>query len=154
MLKLTDDATHHTLDLVERCGIPTAQAERGAERLLFQVALARASAEAAVQWQTEAESYLGATLVRMKEVRSMLGDVLLAQSFQDTTGQIIRGVMQLVDDLEILFGELMALTGSTSRGVRPVAAGEPEGPVIPGVQRAATVSEQTDVDDLLSNLGM
>ena len=86
----------------------------------------------------------------------------MAQDFQDLTGQIIKRVIQLVEEVE---GNLVNLVKIS--GVQPVDAGEvelseeekrkkaieAEGPMVPGVDEQEVLSGQDDVDDLLSSLG-
>ncbi len=91
-----------------------------------------------------------------------LNDILMAQGFQDLTGQIIRTVITLVHDVEEGLVDLIKMSGgaqakaeeSSKKGndnVRDIVA---EGPVVPGVAHASeTVDGQDDVDDLLSSLG-
>lgn len=146
VLKLTDDAAHRTMDLVEQCG-PLADATlRESTQLLA----------AADHGGTAIGPFLTSTSERMQAVRGMLSEVLLAQGYQDLSGQIIRGVMKLVDELEQALGRLVAITGGDTTTVRTLAEQDAElaGPVVPGVARAASVAGQHDVDDLLSNLGM
>jgi chemotaxis protein CheZ len=81
----------------------------------------------------------------------------MAQGYQDLSGQIIRGVIKLVDEVETTLGELVCLatdhsgkTGDTdkfrqSRGY---------GPAVPGVDHGNVVNGQQDIDALLSGLGI
>ncbi len=90
----------------------------------------------------------------LKSVHTGLNEILLAQGFQDITGQIIRRVIDLVQDLENSMVELVRISGGQAReGV----SHEPDipGPVVPGVDdRSGDVAAgQDDVDDLLSSLG-
>ncbi|MFT3905004.1 MAG: protein phosphatase CheZ [Steroidobacteraceae bacterium] len=148
VLKLTDDAAHRTMDLVEQCGPLTDLIMREAQQLLEGQA-------ALLQQRPELRGFLAETRERMQKARGMLGEVLLAQGYQDISGQIIRGVMKLVDELEQALGQLVFITGGE---LQPAAANEAgnelAGPVVPGVARAPSVAGQNDVDDLLSNLGM
>ena len=93
-------------------------------------------------------------------LRSNLNDVMMAQDFQDLTGQIIERVITLVDDMESSLVDLIRLSGQNLR--EQVEAEQKEedllkgaGPVVPGVDDAAAniVSGQDEVDDLLSSLG-
>lgn len=90
-------------------------------------------------------------------IRKKLNEVMVAQSFQDITGQIIRRVIQLIQDVESKLVEL--ISASTNQGSIKVAKekvndnGELAGPAIPGVNDEDTMSNQDDVDDLLSSLG-
>ena len=81
--------------------------------------------------------------------------VLLAQGYQDLTGQIIRGVMKLVAELETALANLARLSGDVvehaTLGESPTAG---VGPDVPGVTKGDVASGQTDVDALLSGLGM
>jgi chemotaxis protein CheZ len=82
--------------------------------------------------------------------------VLLAQGFQDLSGQIIRGVMKLVSELELALTDLVRLSKSGPRGPNPLSDETRRGfgPVVPGINNGPAVSGQQDVDALLSGLGM
>jgi chemotaxis protein CheZ len=83
--------------------------------------------------------------------------VLLAQGYQDLTGQIIRGVMKLVGELEHALGDLVRLSsGKADTAAARASDGTARGfgPVVPGVDHGAHVDGQQDVDALLSDLGM
>lgn len=95
-------------------------------------------------------------------LQSNLSQVLMAQDFQDLTGQIIRRVITLVQDVEQSLVDLIRISG---RAMLP-AEKQPEaktkknikaeGPAVPGVddtEEAAVLQGQDDVDDLLSSLG-
>ena len=151
VLKLTDDAAHRTLDLVEQ-SIPHADHTARASRTM----LARAGADP-LEGRAELEAFLAETGSRMEAVRENLSAVLLAQGYQDLTGQIIRGVMKLVGELEHALGDLVRLSAG---GAEPAIARDSDatsrgfGPVVPGVDHGAHVDGQQDVDALLSDLGM
>ena len=75
----------------------------------------------------------------MGKVRENLSEVLLAQGYQDLTGQIIRGVMKLVGELEIVLGRPGALATATTRRCRARGRSSDEtrrgfGPPIPGIE--------------------
>ena len=56
----------------------------------------------------------------MAAVRSNLAEVLLAQGYQDLSGQIIGGVMTLVDELEEALGELVRIAGPVEEARVPL----------------------------------
>lgn len=95
------------------------------------------------------------------ELNSTLSDIMLAQDFQDLTGQIIRRVITLVQDVEESLVGLIRMTGQHMQGQKaPSKTDSPsepditaEGPAVPGVDKGERVSSQDDVDDLLSSLG-
>jgi chemotaxis protein CheZ len=84
-----------------------------------------------------------------------LSDILMAQDFQDLTGQIIRKVIDLVHDVEDKLVQLVRLSGrklqKSDEG--PLRTRIESGPVVPGVDQGDVVKGQDDVDDLLSSLG-
>lgn len=98
------------------------------------------------------------------ELKSGLTEVLMAQDFQDLTGQIISRVIRLVGDMEDQLVALIKSAGISPEN-QPVEAAEKtdkkskpagedlEGPQIPGMKSADAVSGQDEVDDLLSSLG-
>ncbi|CAD5285513.1 Protein phosphatase CheZ [Alteromonas sp. 38] len=99
------------------------------------------------------------------KLTSLLTEVLMAQGYQDLTGQVIRRVIELVKEVEdslvnmlTMFGEPeQAELGKPSEAkvekVNKIDSVEAEGPIIDADQRDDVVSGQDDVDDLLSSLG-
>ncbi|MCB1857822.1 MAG: protein phosphatase CheZ [Gammaproteobacteria bacterium] len=86
------------------------------------------------------------------ELHEKLSDVLMAQDFQDLTGQIIRQVITLIKDVEEKLVHLVRISGATAANLKPDSE-KLEGPVIPGIDQGDVMSGQDDVDDLLSSLG-
>jgi chemotaxis protein CheZ len=106
-------------------------------------------------------SFLQAATSDANNLQSSLTEVLMAQDYQDLTGQILRRVIELVREVEdSLIGLLTAfgqtnLTASDRPAVvkKPKAGHEAEGPIIDAESRDDVVTGQDDVDDLLSSLG-
>ncbi|GGA78199.1 protein phosphatase CheZ [Neiella marina] len=98
-----------------------------------------------------------------QQLNGKLTDVLMAQDFQDLTGQVIRRVINLVREVEDNLISLLKVFGDQQGGtIAPPEAKktttaapaiEAEGPVIDAQERADVVSGQDEVDDLLSSLG-
>jgi chemotaxis protein CheZ len=148
VLKLTDEAAHRTLDLVEQSQ-PLADALARRSQELLELPEQSRNAEMLAM-------FLRTTATTANDIRGRLDEVLMTQGYQDITGQIIRGVMKLVDELEGALAELIkigALRPLAADKAAPQGAG-PQGPVVPGVQHSSPVAAQTDVDALLSGLGM
>lgn len=89
-------------------------------------------------------------------VKELLNQILLAQDFQDLTGQMIRRVIDLVREVEsslvsmlTAFGE-QPVDGADEKPKRKVEA---EGPIVNAEHRQDVVAGQDEVDDLLSSLG-
>lgn len=93
----------------------------------------------------------------LDKVQSCLNEILMAQGFQDLTGQIIRRVIELVQDLESSMVDLIRLSGGkvNSSAKEKVEETKLPGPVVPGVddKQGGVAQSQDDVDDLLSSLG-
>lgn len=92
-----------------------------------------------------------------RQLRENLSAMLMAQSFQDLTGQVLRGLITLVGEVEAILGELIQVSGGAAALPAPVEGPSARGfgPVIPGINSGdAVVSNQQDVDSLLSGLGL
>ncbi|MCX8048638.1 MAG: protein phosphatase CheZ [Methylohalobius sp.] len=92
---------------------------------------------------------------KMETLRARLHEVLMAQSFQDLSGQIIRRVIGLVQQVETSLVELIRFSGQKGelRHPNPTSgdlAGR--GPSVPGLDKGQ-IANQDEVDDLLSSLG-
>jgi chemotaxis protein CheZ len=159
VLKLTDEAAHRTMDLVEQSG-PLAErtAQQAAEILpLWQRFRARNMALDEFQSMIgRLDVFLEAARGDMASVRNNLAEVLMAQGYQDLSGQIIRGVMKLVTELEHALAQLVRLSKTHGEGRRTLSDETRRGfgPVIPGINNGPAVSDQDDVDALLSGLGV
>ncbi len=153
VLKLTDDAAHHTMDLVDQCCPLVDAVAQEAGRLQ---PLLRGASDVGGELRGEIEAFLTQTAAHTKTVRARLADVLLAQGYQDLSGQIIRSVMKLVDELEVALGDLVRIGDfSANDGAGPLeSAATGNGPVVPGVEHGETVGGQDDIDAMLSGLGM
>jgi chemotaxis protein CheZ len=86
-------------------------------------------------------------------LHASLSEVLMAQDFQDLTGQIIRKVIALVQDVEQKLVKLVRITGNRLDDGKKEKKEELAGPAIPGLDQGDQVTSQDDVDDLLSSLG-
>jgi chemotaxis protein CheZ len=144
VVTLTEEAAHRTLDLIER-SVPLADAtaRRAAE-------IAKSGSEPAVL-----QAFLTEARVNCEAVRSNLTEVMLAQGFQDITGQIIRGVHKLIGEVETVLDDLMSVHGIPREVIDTSAADrlKLEGPTVPGVTRNA-VNDQNAIDDLMAGLGL
>jgi chemotaxis protein CheZ len=159
VLKLTDDAAHRTMDLVEKSAPLADRTAREAAEIVELWKQFRARRIAVDEFQRmiqRMDAFLDAARTDMDHVRGNLSEVLLAQGFQDLSGQIIRGVMKLVTELELALADLIRISRSGPRMAKPLSDETRRGfgPAIPGVNNGPAVSDQDDVDALLSGLGM
>lgn len=90
----------------------------------------------------------------IKKVKEHLTSILLAQEFQDLTGQIIKKVINLVNEVEDKLVGLIKMTGSPQiKSKSKDNKDSLDGPPVPSIAHKDTVSGQDEVDDLLSSLG-
>jgi len=158
VLKLTDEAAHKTMDLVDQSCPLAERTSKGAAELNVLWKQFR-SREIAVQdfrgMLEKMDLFLDAAQADTDAVRRNLSEVLMTQGYQDISGQIIRGVMKLVGELEVALGELVKLSSiDTSRKKVDEEPARGFGPVVPGINHGVTVGDQQDVDSLLSGLGL
>ncbi len=100
---------------------------------------------------TQTHAYLHETPKQGKEVNAYLLEIMMAQDFQDLTGQVIKKVIQLTQEMEKQLVEL--LLENAPPAVRAENAGLLNGPVINAAGREDVVTSQDQVDDLLESLG-
>lgn len=159
VLKLTDEAAHRTMDLVEQSGPLAERTAREAADIIGLWRRFRSREIPVTEFRSMVERmdvFLEAARADMDKVRGNLSEVLLAQGYQDLSGQIIRGVMKLVSELEVALVDLVRLskTGTTTSKPLSDETRRGFGPAIPGINNGPAVSGQQDVDALLSGLGM
>lgn len=164
VVKMTSNAANRTMDLVEDA-MPRANAMREQARELRDDWQRLRRREMAPAEFRELYGRIDRFFVTMADdADAMYGDlseILLAQDFQDLTGQVIQKVTTLVKEVEEHLLSLVMMASHVDQitgTVHDIAAPEEEspekgqGPQI-NAQRADVVSGQDDVDDLLSSLG-
>src|SRR5690606_35851235 len=105
----------------------------------------------------EMDQFLGMATAETSKIDSNLSSIMLAQDFQDLTGQVIRRVIQLVKEVEEnlvhlvkMAGTIDQITGTTHELPERTAEKSqpdigPEGPIINPEKRADVVAGQDDV---------
>lgn len=160
VLKMTDEAAHKTMDLVEQCGPlaeRTARAAGDIAELWTKFRARKIQIDEFRAMVKKLDVFLDASRGDMDKVRNNLTEVLMAQGYQDLSGQIIRGVMKLVTELETALVDLVRLSRTGPQGIAAPAKDTMSrgfGPAVPGVDNGPSVSGQSDVDSLLAGLGM
>jgi chemotaxis protein CheZ len=170
VVKLTDEAAHRTLDLVERSGPLADHAARESAALAVlwrELSERHQTLFESREFATRVQTFLDRTRTDAEALRSNLSEVLMAQGYQDLTGQIIRGVTRLVAELEGVLGQLVVIASggvpsaaAPARAPREAAAiaglapslQQGVGPAVPGVSDAGAVTAQDDIDALLSGI--
>jgi len=99
-----------------------------------------------------------------KKLNANLSDILLAQDFQDLTGQVIQRITSMITDVESRLVNLVAMAGHVDQmtGIQhnEIKVQEKEedinkgvGPQLNSEDNEDVASNQDEVDDLLSSLG-
>src|SRR4051812_7669744 len=165
VVKLTEEAAHRTLDLVEQSSPLIDRMSLEAAQLIEEWGL-HGSRQLAVSsmWPERANESFERAVRDAEHVRRFLSQMLLAQGYQDLSGQIIHAVIRLVVELETVLGELVAVAnGEETRRMpalkldqtQPMPASDDtrgSGPQVPGVGGPSQfVSAQDDIDALLAS---
>lgn len=87
------------------------------------------------------------------ETNAILTEIMMAQDFHDLTGQVIRKVVRLSQELEEQLVKLLLESTPAAQRKKAPDPGELEGPVVKPEGRADVVTDQAGVDDLLASLG-
>lgn len=100
----------------------------------------------------ETRGFLGEVVEGSRATNAQLMEIMMAQDFQDLTGQVIKKVAELAQTLETeLLQVLLEVTPPAKRGDKH--EGLMNGPVVSAEGRDDVVSSQQQVDDLLDSLG-
>ncbi|MCL2876178.1 MAG: protein phosphatase CheZ [Betaproteobacteria bacterium] len=101
---------------------------------------------------TETRTFLGLAVEGCRTVDTQLFEIIMAQDFQDLTGQVIKKVLEMAQGIESQL--LSILIEAAPEDAFPEKAGSLlNGPVINGEGRDDVVTDQGQVDDLLASLG-
>ncbi len=100
----------------------------------------------------DTRAYFQAAPAKIGRTNEQLTEIMMAQDFQDLTGQVIRKVVDMVQSLE---GQLLqVLIEAIPVDRRPeVSSGLMNGPVVSAEGRPDVVTSQSQVDELLESLG-
>ena len=143
VVRMTEQAAHRTLDLVDDSRRITDEMTRELEVLKTAHA--------------DMPGSLPATVERcVTELRANLSALAQAQEYQDLSGQIVNRVITLVRDVENALTDLLHIAGTDIKFSLPQpnkgAAAVLPGPVVPGSDTSS--ASQLDADDLLADLGL
>jgi chemotaxis protein CheZ len=163
VMNLTDKAANRTMDMVEASlpiaqgiGCDTSKLKKDWERL----GKREISYEEFGELYKEMGTFLEANEARVKDLQQNLTNILMAQDYQDLTGQVIKRVVTLVQDVEGSLVTLVKLAGNIEEvgGLEVESVKHSSKPAQEEIGIFPTkndefVSGQDDVDDLLSSLG-
>ena len=166
VVDMTNKAANKTLDLVEESMPIASEMKEEADILKGDWGKLRRremKPEEFRQLYKRMDLFLDKLSSQSDKVYRNLSDILLAQDFQDLTGQVIKRVTGLVQEVEENLVNLVAMAGKVDQITGTVHEGleqeqknsieRGEGPQMNAEERVDVVSSQDDVDDLLSSLG-
>jgi len=164
VINMTEESANRTLSAVEGT-LPIAEQLQDQANILHEKWDRFRNKDMSVEefrgMSQEIGDFLDVTTTHASKIHGNLSEVMMAQGFQDLTGQIIRRVITLVTEMEDNLVELIRLSGDTEAGMQNSGDAETTedmmqgiGPQVPGVSDdGGSVSGQDEVDDLLSSLG-
>ncbi|WP_415225840.1 protein phosphatase CheZ [Psychromonas sp.] len=163
VIEMTDSAANKTMDAVDTC-LPIA------DKLIEDIEAVTPNWQGLMRRELalgefkilchQIDSIITESKSSALTLRTSLTDILMAQDFQDLTGQMIRRVIALVQEIESKLVGILTVCHTDSavfksdRNVNNTKKDiEAEGPILNADERDDVVNGQDDVDDLLSSLG-
>ncbi|MDP1683533.1 MAG: protein phosphatase CheZ [Burkholderiales bacterium] len=104
------------------------------------------------QLVTDTRGFLGTVTQHSKATNDQLLEIMMAQDFQDLTGQVIKKVIEMAKEMENQLLSLLIQSSSPEKKAE-IDTGLLNGPVVNAEGRADIVTSQEQVDDLLESLG-
>ncbi len=145
VVQLTEQAAQRVLESVEKA-LPI-QNELEAQASSLSIELKNAKDPASLSGKVQ--DFLDSIPKFASETSSHLTDILMAQDFQDLTGQVIKKVTRLAQEMEHQLVNILLISREDSRNDE----GLMNGPVVKSEGRNDIVTNQVEVDDLLNSLG-
>ena len=102
------------------------------------------------QLAAQTHAYLLDVPKQTRQTSANLTEIMMAQDFQDLTGQVIKKVMEVTQNLE---QQLLALLVHHAPASVHLDSSLVNGPVVNAAGRSDVVTSQAQVDDLLESLG-
>lgn len=100
----------------------------------------------------DTRQFMGSVVESSRATSSQLMEIMMAQDFQDLTGQVIKKVIDMAQELERQLLQVLLEVAPNDR-VPEKHVGLMNGPVITAEGRDDVVTSQEQVDDLLESLG-
>ncbi|MGY2491621.1 protein phosphatase CheZ [Cupriavidus sp. CP313] len=154
---MTEQAAERTLTAVELAQPIQSGIEQQAETLdkrwdaWFEQPVELADARSLV---LDTRAFLSEVPAQARATNSHLLDIMMAQDFQDLTGQVIKKMMDMIRALEQeLLQVLIDNVPSERRVEAPAPSTLMNGPQVNPEGKPDVVSDQAQVDDLLASLG-
>jgi chemotaxis protein CheZ len=174
--KLLEDSARQIPDARQRLAYVAQMTEKAASRVLnatdiakpIQNELLTRSQEMSARWErmfsgqlsvdefkglaADTRAFFQQAPERISATNAQLTEIMMAQDFQDLTGQVIRKVVEIVEGFETQLLQLLIESMPADRRAE-VSPGLMNGPLIGGEGRQDVVTSQSQVDELLESLG-
>lgn len=110
-----------------------------------------------VQLNHDLDHFLEQINDESQAIHGKMSEIMLAQDYQDITGQMIKQVVNMVQEIEDKLVRLVTISGGRPSRVEKSSdakeAESAEGPQLPSASKDKVAQSQGDVDDLLASLG-
>jgi len=159
VITATENAAHKTLGFIDAAMPLASSLKETAEKIdesWHRFRNREMNADEFRELSVEIEAYLPLVKQHSEKIHLNLTDMMMAQGFQDLTGQVIRQVITLIEEVE---DNLVRLVQVSSKHIehkkedKIVDPTKAEGPQINAENNPNVVNNQDEVDDLLSSLG-
>ena len=160
--KMTEDAANKVLSLVEiakpQCDDLSDRGEQLSQSLARMAAAPEMSIDKARGLMLTCGKFAQGTADFAGKQSAVLSDIMMAQDFQDLSGQVIKKVIDIITRTELQLVQLLIDSSPEPEAVTAAGALAPEpvtvdNHVLEGPQTAENALKQDDVDVLLSSLG-
>ena len=161
--KMTEDAANKVITLVEtakpECNDLSSRGIELSQSLARMAASRDLSVDKARGLLTVCSKFAEGTAKFAGEQSEILSDIMMAQDFQDLSGQVIKKVIDVITRTEMQLVQLLldsspdAVALSKAMANADVAEKTVDNHVLEGPQTDGTALKQDDVDDLLASLG-
>lgn len=113
------------------------------------------SKEDFLQLSEDLDRFFGSINDESNKVKSQMTDIMMAQDYQDLTGQMIKQVITMVQEVEEKLVRLVAISGANlaPKVKKSEDGSQAHGPQLPTADKNEVATSQGDVDDLLASLG-
>jgi len=159
VINLTEDAANQTLTAIENSSPLLDDLSERAIYLqrLLQEHMKKLDRKNELSFiEEELEGFLDKVRLDIKHINKDMNTILMAQSYQDLSGQIIQRVSKMVQDVEHSLLGILKINSSShadNETIDKEANRTGHGPAVPGIKSNDALNNQDDVDDLLSTLG-
>ena len=155
----TDEAAHRTMTGAEETVSMIDQFSERAETMRDrwrQFRNRELSKDEFVTLNADLDHFLEAIHDESQAIHGKMTEIMLAQDYQDITGQMIKQVISMVQEIEEKLVRLVSISGGAQVDDEPSKKTDEtlaEGPQLPNANKDTVAQSQGDVDDLLASLG-